>query len=302
MENKTLERARSLAMRWRTYYRSKQNYHRSAIEDIYGEAARAGKFPYRQAVKANWHISLFILRSAEQFSVLVGMVAVLAVTGAFDTNIDRLVIPLPVYWFFVAILATISMFLSIHLVGPLHQKFRVSYLLVVPLHICISSFLTVGTIQMVWPLISDSPAWPFPKALWEGGTVIGVGITTIFVAIHKSISFISYMESHSGNALELLLPMEMRGQILAISANDHYIEVQTANGSHLLRMSLAEAINQLPDDVGMQVHRSHWVNLESISKLEVIGTKNCVVLIGGIKIRVAKSYVEKIQNIIDTKK
>ena len=49
------------------------------------------------------------------------------------------------------------------------------------------------------------------------------------------------------------------GEIIEILAQNQYVKVSTTNKSHLIRMSLKEAVSLLPDDSGWIVHRSRWM-------------------------------------------
>ncbi len=47
--------------------------------------------------------------------------------------------------------------------------------------------------------------------------------------------------------------------VIAIRSEEHYVRVLTATGSELVYGRLADAIEQMPDSLGSQVHRSWWV-------------------------------------------
>lgn len=56
------------------------------------------------------------------------------------------------------------------------------------------------------------------------------------------------------------LPVVQRqAQILALSAEDHYVRVHTDRGQALILMNLSCAINALGPETGVRIHRSHWV-------------------------------------------
>ena len=55
------------------------------------------------------------------------------------------------------------------------------------------------------------------------------------------------------------LPEEIRGEILRMESMNQYVRVTTEKGAGLVRMSLARACEQLPDDAGWRIHRSHWI-------------------------------------------
>ena len=69
--------------------------------------------------------------------------------------------------------------------------------------------------------------------------------------------------------------LEILGQKLALAdiwhlkAEEHYVQVWLRDGKPLLlRGRLADAIAQLPEGSGMQVHRSHWVANKAVAALD----------------------------------
>ncbi len=50
-------------------------------------------------------------------------------------------------------------------------------------------------------------------------------------------------------------PLEIR----LLVAQEHYTQVVTDSGAQLLRCKISAAVDQLPADLGMRVHRSYWI-------------------------------------------
>lgn len=59
----------------------------------------------------------------------------------------------------------------------------------------------------------------------------------------------------------------IRGELLSLQAQDHYVEVTTTRGQELVLIRLADAIDELGGLDGMQVHRSWWVNKSAIDEV-----------------------------------
>lgn len=55
------------------------------------------------------------------------------------------------------------------------------------------------------------------------------------------------------------LPLDKRGALIRLEAQDHYLLVVTDKGRETLLMRLGDAASELAD-VGLRVHRSHWVS------------------------------------------
>jgi DNA-binding LytR/AlgR family response regulator len=60
------------------------------------------------------------------------------------------------------------------------------------------------------------------------------------------------------------LPRRLRGRLLYLSMQDHYVDVHTDRGAALVLMRLADAIRETGDVAGLHIHRSHWVALEAV--------------------------------------
>lgn len=56
------------------------------------------------------------------------------------------------------------------------------------------------------------------------------------------------------------LPPHLGTALISLSAQDHYVEVTTAKGRDLIHMRLSDAIAELAEYPGRQIHRSHWIS------------------------------------------
>lgn len=52
-----------------------------------------------------------------------------------------------------------------------------------------------------------------------------------------------------------------------VSAEEHYVRIQTVDGRQLLRGRISDIEAQLPDALGLRVHRSHWVAASAVQAL-----------------------------------
>ncbi len=75
--------------------------------------------------------------------------------------------------------------------------------------------------------------------------------------------------------------------ILLIEAYDKYCYVYTRNKKHLLSTQLKSLMQQLPQELFLQVHRSYIINLEAVDK--ILPQQNCLE-IAGKQVPVSKSY------------
>jgi DNA-binding LytR/AlgR family response regulator len=80
---------------------------------------------------------------------------------------------------------------------------------------------------------------------------------------------------------------ERRGQLLALQADGHYLNVHTDAGCDMILYRFSDALNELSDSEGMRVHRSWWVAERAVERMEN-GEK--LVLVNGITLPVSRSY------------
>lgn len=60
------------------------------------------------------------------------------------------------------------------------------------------------------------------------------------------------------------VPPELHGALIRICAQDHFVQTYTDKGMHSIRMRFRDALAELPGDLGVLVHRSHWVAADQI--------------------------------------
>ena len=63
------------------------------------------------------------------------------------------------------------------------------------------------------------------------------------------------------------LPARLGRDLVALSAELHYLRVYTTRGDALILHSFGRAVDALADHPGMQVHRSHWVALGHVTDI-----------------------------------
>ena len=96
--------------------------------------------------------------------------------------------------------------------------------------------------------------------------------------------------------LMAMLPIEKRGNLLCLQMDDHYLNVVTDNGQHLILMRFKDALDLLRDYPGLQTHRSWWVALEAVSSVRKEGRKHVLILSENIEVPVSKTYVENVKS------
>jgi hypothetical protein len=86
------------------------------------------------------------------------------------------------------------------------------------------------------------------------------------------------------------LPRRIGTDIVAISAELHYLRVYTRLGEALILMSFGRAVEALGVVPGQLIHRSHWVALAHIVALEAGGNRVLCRLDTGLALPVSRTY------------
>ncbi len=85
------------------------------------------------------------------------------------------------------------------------------------------------------------------------------------------------------------LPAADAGQLIRLSARNHYVDVVTDKGTSSLLIRMADAIAELDGVDGLRVHRSHWVAAGAVRGHERQGDKRMLILADGARIPVSRN-------------
>lgn len=83
----------------------------------------------------------------------------------------------------------------------------------------------------------------------------------------------------------------LRGSILFLAMEDHYVRVRTELGSTLLLLRFGDAIAELDGIEGARVHRSWWVAKDAIVSVTKTGRTASLRLIDGTAVPVSQPYL-----------
>lgn len=97
------------------------------------------------------------------------------------------------------------------------------------------------------------------------------------------------------NRLLNRLPAHVRGRIIALEMEDHYVRVHTDRGSALVLLRLSDAIAEVASIAGRQVHRSWWAADDAIEHFERVGRAGQIRLGNGLIAPVSQRYLKDIE-------
>lgn len=86
-----------------------------------------------------------------------------------------------------------------------------------------------------------------------------------------------------------LLAPSAKGTLLSMQAANQYTSVISTEGEELLRGTLKEMIDRLPDDAGVRIHRSWWVAKSQLIDASVDDAKSVLITATGDRFPIGKS-------------
>lgn len=87
------------------------------------------------------------------------------------------------------------------------------------------------------------------------------------------------------------LPANMRTDIIALEAEDHYLRVHTLHGSAMVLMRLADAAALIDERIGMRVHRSWWVAKDGVRTIEKSKGRCIARLVNDMEAPISRTYL-----------
>ena len=78
--------------------------------------------------------------------------------------------------------------------------------------------------------------------------------------------------------------------VLALQAEEHYVRIFSRNGSEMVHCRFGDAVQQMPDQLGLQVHRSWWVAESAIQSAKRGSRRWQLDLVGDVSVPVSDSY------------
>lgn len=237
------------------------------------------------------------IRWKEKTSIALVAVVILAFTGPFGTFSALSFTGRLTYWAFTVVSVGAVINATVALIVGSGWFSRVSQRAAIFGGVVVGAIPGTGVVYMIeWLGYGTghhaSPAWFIYLAV----LVISVGIALVgfrFDIVGNN------PETPSGSVAEKSLfdrldPMIGR-DLISLSNQDHYLEVQTTRGKDTVLYCIADAVIELQDLEGLQIHRSHWVALAHVTKLRRKGSSYLVALTDGRSLPVSRQHVKPLR-------
>jgi len=137
---------------------------------------------------------------------------------------------------------------------------------------------------------------------WQGGGrfayLLGI-IAVTFAVVQGLIALVRHTRDAPEDMTDAVdpqtlflrrIPIEKRGELVRLEAQDHYLNVVTDNGQALILMRLQDAIDALKGAKGLRVHRSHWVMVPAVRGHQRDKGRDFLELKNGDTVPVSRSF------------
>ena len=83
--------------------------------------------------------------------------------------------------------------------------------------------------------------------------------------------------------------------LVALKAEGHYVQVYTQTGNDLIYYRFSDAIAQLSEHDGIQVHRSYWIDPGSAKAVKDDSGKYELLLSNDLRVPIGQTYKQNVR-------
>lgn len=235
---------------------------------------------------------------AIEMAACVATGVLLGVIGPFGSFFNDVLIVRIAYWAGVFLICGLTFGLAIRTLAPRARRARVPVWVWAPAMVLTLGLPLAGITRTIavaiWPGIREAVS----PVDWYGQTVL---VSLIYGALHaalvRGLASPAAPRAKAGTPHILRhLPPRLGSDLLCLSMEDHYVRLHTGRGSVLVLMSLNQALGELGDLDGLQVHRSWWVARRAVDEVVEDGRNLRLRLKGGIEAPVSRASVARLRS------
>ena len=243
-----------------------------------------------------------------QLATVLALALCFAVLGPFGTYTDLSVPVRYAYWIGLVLVGYLNILLAAHAVAVLWPGLRYRWgLTAVTLVSALPTTLAVAWVESLTRLAHPVPLSVFPSVY--GCVALTQLVTVLFLTrLQPSLSALLLrrapsqpVDTPAETAAPLppffrRIPAHLGDELLALGAEDHYLRLITPLGSDLILMRLSDALDELGEAAGMQVHRSWWVAHNAVDTLRRDGGRTVLLLKNGLEVPVSRTYLASVRD------
>jgi len=230
------------------------------------------------------------------------VIALLTVSGPYDTFESLGLGPRFAYW--------ASMVLACYFVGRVATRFFLESLRdAIPqrwpravISAVVAALPVTAIVIMVNGLAHDRLAPSDALTLWVDTTLVTLVVVIAFVSMDDFVSLRRPSSVAPPAAappgpppIVERVPLPQRGKLLALSVEDHYVDIVTDRGKTLVLMRLADAMRETGAIPGLQIHRSHWVARDAVARTHRADGKVLLELSNGMRLPVSRGFLPQVR-------
>ena len=246
-----------------------------------------------QAAKRELHA---IRASRPTLAALLAAGAVAGLAGPFGTGDTLALLPRLGYWLVVCALTYVTgtVMITTAMAGLAARgwsRWAAAVAAAVPAGLVIAALVTLLNLALFGP---PAPADLALRA--RDGIAIALVITLArMLGTGGGASAPAAPDADAPPPILARLPLDRRGALVALSVQDHYVEVVTTRGRDLVLMRLGDAIAEAAPTPGLQVHRSHWIATDQVRAARREGARAILTMRTGDDIPVSRSRVAAVK-------
>lgn len=259
--------------------------------------------------KREMHFSLLLTQLASALALALCF----AVLGPFGTYTDLSVPVRYAYWIGLVLVGYLNILLAAHAVASLRPGLRHWWMLAaVTLVSSVPTTLAVAWVESVTRLSHPVPLSVFPR-VYGCVVLIQLMMVLFLTRLQPSLSSLLLRRRETADppappaapapvpapsstpAFYRRIPLHLGQELLALSAEDHYLRIITAAGSDLVLMRLSDALAELGESAGLQVHRSWWVAQGAVRALGRDKGRMTLTLNNGLEVPVSRTYAAAVR-------
>lgn len=93
------------------------------------------------------------------------------------------------------------------------------------------------------------------------------------------------------------IPDKLGDELVCFCMEDHYLQVYTTQGNHMMLMRMKDALLELQDYHGLQVHRSWWVAIDEVVDAKKFSRKATLTMSNDMQVPVSQKYLPALKEV-----
>lgn len=230
-------------------------------------------------------------------AALAGVAGVLALTGPFGTDAALPLVPRLADWAVIAGTTYATGVLVAELARPALRRRLPDMAAEIAAGLLVGLALVpvvLGINLAAFGSVPDTEGLPAFAA-----TLVALGlIVTVTMAVagrHLGPPAAAAQDAPGAPALLDRLPHDRRGDLIALSVEDHYVRIRTTAGEALVLLRLSDAMRETVPVPGLQVHRSHWVALAHVRAARREGDRAVLTMTQGDDIPASRAHIPRLK-------